>query len=290
MSFILVDQITQFDSGKSISGLKHISHSEPYLTRSHHSSKAIFIPSLIGEATGQLAAWSVMHALDFKKRPVAGIVSKVNILGEVFVGETLKLEATIDALDSEAVEYHGSAYVGDKKVFEIESAIGPMVAMDEMISQSEVQGQFNQISHADLGNITSKSPLSDNSIQRNPLIMFDRILEMAQKTETIAEKDIDLFASYFPDHFPLKPVLPLTMLLSCKIELVYDYLAHYFPNQLFLIESVQKIKMSQFVIPGEVLQTRMKVKEKEGLMLFQFKSFVSDKRVCVCEVVVKNNH
>lgn len=291
MSFLLVDQITQFESGKSVQGLKHITASEPYLTQSHISSKPIFIPSLVGEATGQLAAWAVMHALNFKKRPVAGIVSKVNILGEVHIGDTLKLCATIDALDEEAVEYHGAAYVGEQKVFEIESAIGPMMAMDEMILQSEVQAQFEAILNRKELPLVEPEGLQSvkKDISRNPLIMFDHILSMTQEEETVAEKVIDPNASYFPDHFPLKPVFPLTMLLSCKIELVYDYLSRYFPNNQFKVQSVQKIKMSQFVAPGEVLQTRMKVKHKEGLMLFQFKSFVYEKRVCVCEVVIKNN-
>ena len=84
MSFLLVDRITKFVSGKSIEGVKQISISEPYLTRLGSSSKnPVFISALVGEAVGQLAAWAVMHALNFKKRPVAGIVSKVNIFEDV---------------------------------------------------------------------------------------------------------------------------------------------------------------------------------------------------------------
>lgn len=289
MSFLLVDRITQFESGKTVQGFKTILDSELYLTASPHSNKLVFIPSLIGEATGQLAAWAVMHALDFKKRPVAGIVSKVTILGEVYPGDRLSLSATIDNLDSEAVAYHGAAFVGDRKVFDIESAIGPMIAMDEMISEKLVRSQFESIvklaDKVPLTMLREKEAVPPSSFQ-NPLVTFDRVLVMDKRSECIAEKVVCPSAPYFPDHFPLKPVLPLTILLSCKINWVYQYLSQYFPDEHYQVSSVQKIKMSQFVSPGDVLQSRMKVKEKEDQLLFQFKSFVKDKRVCVCEVVI----
>ena len=296
MSFLLVDRITTFESGKRVEGVKHISASEPYLTRMAGSDRPTFISSLIGEAVGQLAAWSVMHALDFKKRPVAGIVSKGNIFDDVHIGDTLRLSATIDALDGEAVEYHGAAYVGDRKVFEIESAIGPMMAMAEMNLEKEVRAQFNQILSLDdafsFGDVESEcvddfQAELEQAAQANVVDSFDKLLEMNQAGETIAEKLVSQSAPYFIDHFPLKPVLPLTILLSCKIQLVFYYLKRYFPSETFCVRSVRKIKMGQFVSPGEVLQTKMKVKQKDGQTLFQFKSFVAQKRVCVCEVIVE---
>ena len=296
MSFLLVDRITKFVSGKSIEGLKQISTSEPYLTCSSTSSKKpVFVSSLIGEAVGQLAAWAVMHALNFKKRPVAGIVSKVNIFGDVHTGDTLLLTATIDALEGDAVEYHGAAFVNGRKVFEIESAIGPMMPMDEMNQEAQVRTQFQQIYRPFEDESLATGIEYDNNYQAvieslahlGTIDCFDRLCQLQQEGETIAEKIVSQSAPYFLDHFPLKPVLPLTILLGCKIQLVFHYLKSFYPNETFIVKSVSKIKMSHFVSPGEVLRAHMKMKQKDDVMLFQFKSFVAQKRVCVCEVSVE---
>ena len=287
MSFILVDRITQFESGKKVEGLKHILASDQYLTRSQSSDHNVYISSLVGEAVGQLAAWSVMHALDFTKRPVAGIVSKVNIFDEVKVGETLLLSAEIDELDDKAVEYHGCAYVGTRKIFEIESAIGPMVAMDDMISQSDVKAQFDNIFNLEQSNqVDFKSHLAaSSSIINNPLIEFDNYQTMQKDQLCTAEKFINVNAPYFADHFPLKPVLPLTILLGCKIQMAYHYLNEFYPSEKFKVNNVRKIKMSKFVEPGSTLQTQMKAKLKDSQLCFQFKSYAGEQRVCLCEVV-----
>lgn len=292
MSFLLVDQITQFNSGKSVQGVKHISASEPYLCYSYQSQRPIFMPTLVGEAVGQLAAWAVIDALDFSKRPVAGIVSQVNIYDEVAVGDTLKLSADIDAIDEQAVEYHGVASVGDKKIFEIESAVGPMMPMSEMNDKAEVQAQFNQIHR--VGAMTENTldntsydlfPGVEHPSKLNPAGCFDRILVMQQDELCIAEKIVSLSAPYFVDHFPLKPVLPLTILLNCKMSFAQLYLSRYYPQQSFKVCCARKIKMSQFVSPGSVVKSQMKAKLKANQIVFQFKSYVQAQRVCVCEVV-----
>ena len=112
MSFILVDRITQFESGKKVEGLKHILASDQYLTRSQSSDHNVYISSLVGEAVGQLAAWSVMHALDFTKRPVAGIVSKVNIFDEVKVGETLSINSLAISPTLSTMQPHIRIHIG----------------------------------------------------------------------------------------------------------------------------------------------------------------------------------
>ena len=41
----------------------------------------------------------------------------------------------------------------------------------------------------------------------------------------IAEKRVTRAAPYFPDHFPNKPVLPMTVLLECKLNLAREFIA-----------------------------------------------------------------
>src|ERR1051325_4267899 len=60
-----------------------------------------FSASLVAEATGQLAAWSALAAVDFKSRPVAGIAGLVEMLAPVRPGDTLELAAEIESVDTE---------------------------------------------------------------------------------------------------------------------------------------------------------------------------------------------
>ncbi len=48
---------------------------------------ACFIPSLLGETLGQLAAWNVMAYLDFSHSPVAGVVTHATMHRQAYVGE-----------------------------------------------------------------------------------------------------------------------------------------------------------------------------------------------------------
>ena len=56
----------------------------------------ILLSSIIGEALGQLGAWSVLAAKEFAVRPVAGVVGEVAITGEAAVGESILLDTTIE--------------------------------------------------------------------------------------------------------------------------------------------------------------------------------------------------
>lgn len=295
MTFILVDKITHYEPGKTIEGIKHISITEPYLGASHYDKHPVYISALVGESIGQLAAWNVMDALSFTKRPVAGLADEVNIFDEVRVGETLRMKANIIQLDDEAVEYHGEAFVGSNKIVELRHAIGPMMPMEQMNDKAEVLRQFEQlmqdIDSFSLEEQTASStsvlyPQIGNSISTNQYCCFDRITQLEQSDMCVAEKLVSRSAPYFADHFPHKPVLPLTILLACKIEFAQLYLQKFYPKNRFQLMQLRKVKMSSFVEPGMKVVTKMTAKQKqEDTIKFQFKSFVGQTRVCMCEFI-----
>src|ERR1051326_6905193 len=107
-AFSFVDRITLVQPGVSVRGFYQI----PKILDS-------FPVALVAEATGQLAAWSAMAALDFKVRPVAGIAASIELLSSVRPGQTLELSATIDSLDTEAVSYCGIAQCDGKTVVKL---------------------------------------------------------------------------------------------------------------------------------------------------------------------------
>lgn len=292
MSFLFVDRILRMDEGRFIQGIKQITLSDAYLTPSWYDTETLtLMSSIIGETLGQLGAWCAMHANNFTLRPVAGVVSAVHIHDEAKVGDTLFLETTIDALDDAAVEYHSSATVNGRPVFTIESALGPMLPMQDFIDTEVVKEQFERIYRPDSegmisgGAAFSAELLPGVAIQTH--VAFDSIIECQPGEKIVAQKSFSLSAPYVPDHFPRKPVLPLTILLQAKLQLAASFLTKSFEDgKNFRPVTVRKIKMSDFVQPGNSVVTQVRLKEKtDAQAIVTYRTEMNGKRVCMAEAV-----
>lgn len=291
MRFLFVDQIVQSSPGKFVRGIKHITKEDSCLTRDEQGLPC-FISSLIGETLGQLAAWNVMAHYEFTLRPVAGVVASARLCRPAYVGETLLLESFIDALDESAVQYHSIARVGEHPVFIIEGALGPLLPMNDFIEQREVRGQYQEIYRpadwpmiCDMAREYTADELIDTQGTHSSFFTFDKIIARVSGESITAEKRITRAAPYFPDHFPKKPVLPMTVLLECIQNLARQFVVSY--SQPYQIAELRKIKMNEFVQPGDVLVCHMKVKQQNNdIIVLACRSEVNGKRVCVVEVVL----
>lgn len=293
MRFLFVDRIVESFPGQLIRGIKHITQDDTFLTVDEQG-RPCFIPSLIGETLGQLAAWNVMHRLEFSHRPVAGIVAKAAMHRPAYVGETLLLESFIERIEDSVMQYHSVARIGNETVFTLEGALGPLLPMDDFIDPDEVKQQFSEINRpGDWAIISSASTrLSNSDLMLNmelPLVSmnFDRVCSCEPGVSLLAEKRITRAALYFDDHFPRKPVLPLTVLLECKLNLAYEFVARSGYAVSYSVSEFRKIKMNEFVHPGDVLKCYVSVKKQTAEeLILTFRSEVLGKRVCVVDVVL----
>jgi 3-hydroxymyristoyl/3-hydroxydecanoyl-(acyl carrier protein) dehydratase len=288
MRFLFVDRILQLSPGKMVKGMKQVTSQDPYLCRDE-GGRLCFIPSLIGEALGQLAAWNVMVSNDFTHRPVAGVVSSAKLFRSAYVGEILLLESFIDALDETAVQYHSVARVADEVVFSIDGALGPLLPMSDFIERGEVCRQFAHIDQP--GDWPPVAAFTHSAVvEGSPLtvpMVFDNILASEPGIGLCAEKRIHATAPYFPDHFPRKPVLPLTVLLECQLNLAREFLAQSGFSQSYQVSELRKIKMNGFVHPGDVVVCHLRVKHHdEKMLILNYRTEVDGKRVCVVELVM----
>lgn len=293
MRFLFVDRIIQSSPGEFIRGVKHITKDDTCLTRDKQGQPC-FISSLIGETLGQLAAWNVMAHNNFTLRPVAGVVASARLCRPAYVGETLLLESYIDSVDETAVQYHSIARVGSEPVFIIEGALGPLLPMNDFIAPEDVRAQYEEIYRpGDWDAIstslstTNPSPLIDSVGIPCINLTFDRIIDSRPGESISAEKRITRAAPYFPDHFPKKPVLPMTVLLECIQQLTEQFLQTAMLVDAYQISELRRIKMNEFVQPGEVLVCLMKMKQQtEDELVLSCRCEVDGKRVCVVEVVL----
>lgn len=287
------------DEGRFIQGIKQVTRSDIYLSSSwNKDSKPVLMSSIMGETLGQLGAWCAMHAYNFTLRPVAGVVSAVHIHGEAKVGDTVLLETTVDALDETALEYHSIASVNGSPIFSIESALGPMLPMEDFIDPLEAKRQFDKIYRPDTYDSCLNHPLAETCLLAEsnqefikPHVNFDFIVEHIPGERIVAQKSLSLSASYLSDHFPRKPVLPLTILLQAKLQLAAAFIVDAFEDgHEFRPVTLRKIKMSGFVQPGDTAVTTLQLKEKtEHELVITYRTEMQGKRVCMAEAVFRKD-
>lgn len=288
MSFLFVDRILEFIPGKTCKGLKHVTYDDIYLSYDKNHNLC-FNPCMVGETIGQLAAWNAMFSFDFKKRPVAGVVESATVHRNALIGETILLEATINSLDSSAIQYNARASVGNEEIFSINNAIGPMLTMDDFIDEDLIRKQFQEISRP---GEWSESPraLEEIKTKFTPNLVpmtYDKIIELDPGVRMVATKKISRQAPYFPDHFPNKPVLPMSVLLECKLNLTHRFIKLSGLNNSYTIQEMRKIKMNEFIYPGDEVVSSIIVKHQdENEMILRYRSEILGRRICVLEIIM----
>lgn len=321
MNFLFVDRIFEFVPFHSAKGIKHVTVSDPYL-KTDQDGQGVLPACIVGEALGQLTAWIVMHSCDFKKRPVAGIADEVRIYRDVYVGETVILHTEIERLDDQAVLYNSYATVCGETIFSLKRAIGPLLPMENFIDPERAREQFLMIYRpGELARhvISAPSLILQESLSEEETdskeeqdfeeneycfeaeetgfsrehFFFDHILELNPQSIS-AQKNVSLLAPYFEDHFPRKPVLPLTLLLEGKLELAHLFLQRTLGEEeasRFRPVRLHKIRIKQFIFPGDSIITTLNLKEKlEHGFLFVFKTKVDEKTISSLEAVFEANY
>ena len=274
--FHFVDQILELDPGRHALGIKRV-RSDEIFVRLNVDGKATLLSCILGEALGQLGAWSVMAAKGFTVRPVAGIVGEVAIIGEATAGDSVLLDTTIDSVTDDAVFYHATASVDGSTVLRLENTLGPLLPMEQFNDPKEVRDRFARICHS--GDSTGASETRESTAAPFDL-SFDEILSFESCKEATAVRTLSGSEAFLRDHFPRKPVLPLSLLLESLLQLGQKLLED--SGSLYVPTGAQKVKMSRFVEPGDSLVVKVRVSERNAKnALLKFRSEVEGERVCV---------
>lgn len=277
--FHFVDQILELDPGRHALGVKHVTPGDTFVRPTAGGEPAL-LSCVIGEALGQLGAWNVMAAKDFSMRPVAGVVGEVMITGEATVGDSILLDTTIDSVTDDAVFYHAVASVDGTEVLRLENTLGPLLPMEQFNDPEELRERLARIHRP---GTPTEAPQPDGNPAVPFDVSFDEILSLESGKEATAVRQVSGREAFFADHFPKKPVLPLSLLLESLLDLgqkllVEDGGAGFVPT------GVRKVKMSRFVEPGSSLVAKIRVVERSAEnALLRFRCEVDGGRVCVGE-------
>jgi 3-hydroxymyristoyl/3-hydroxydecanoyl-(acyl carrier protein) dehydratase len=243
-AFSFVDRISVLEPGVRVSGSWRIPSSLPG-----------FPLSLVAEATGQLAAWSAMAAIDFSHRPVAGIAGRVELLGEAFPGQTLELSAELETADQEAVAYGGVASVDGQPILRLHHCVGPMMPAEEFDDPAAMRERLA---------LLCGPGAEPGAFRAVPEFTLD---DLAVEAGSVARAKLQVpaEAAFFGDHFPRRPVFPGTLLMNMNLKLI-DALAQSVAVEggAWVARAVADMKLRSFIAPGTALDLEAKVLEHSG--------------------------
>jgi len=242
-AFSFIDRILSCDAGVRIRGSYRIP-----------AGIEAFPTSLVAEAVGQLAACSAMAAVDFQRRPVAGIAGRIDLFGEVRPGQTLELAADLESADAEAVGYGGSASVNGIPVIRLTNCVGPMVPMEEFDDPVAVRSRFAVLigEGAGPGGFEGLPPLPVECTGGEAGKVARGVLRVPSS------------ARIFADHFPRRAVFPGSLLMHASLELAARLVSEITPTPagpIWRPRAISDMKLRAFIPPGEALELEARLKE-----------------------------
>jgi 3-hydroxymyristoyl/3-hydroxydecanoyl-(acyl carrier protein) dehydratase len=238
-AFSFVDRITGVEPGVSVRGQYAIP-----------DTVGAFPVSLVVEATGQLAAWSAMAAINFTHRPVAGIAGRIELLSAVRPGQVLELAAEIESVDTDTVAYSGTAHADGAPVIRLQDCVGPMVPTEDFDDPRALRDRFAQLSNS------GERPGTFGGVPA--LHLEERSGESGQSARAVLRVPSE--APFFAEHFPRRPVFPGTLLMHANLQIAASLAAEVTAGDgaVWVPRVVSNVKLRTFIPPGETLSLEAK--------------------------------
>ena len=119
MRWIWIDKFIEFDSGKRAVAIKNVTLTEEHL-HDHFPGFCVMPASLMIEAMAQTAGILVGEARNFEEKVILAKIKKAAFFDYVKPGDTLKLEAKIETITTEAASTSGKITCQEKTIAEID--------------------------------------------------------------------------------------------------------------------------------------------------------------------------
>ena len=258
-AYSFVDRIVEFEPGRHARG-----------TFAIPASLAAFSSALVAEAVGQLAAWTAMDHIGFRRRPVAALATETRFYAEARPGATLVLEADLFACDDDAVAYNGRASVDGVTIAELVDCLGPMLPVADFDAPEAMRERLALLRNG------GAEPGRFHGIEPMPVQIDKRL----PGVEIVASFVVPAHARFFADHFPRRPVFPATLLLDTQMRLAVDLaresraMAGATPKPVRMTH----VKMRSFIVPSQLLSIAVSLSPGEADTIKAMLSAATDGR------------
>jgi 3-hydroxymyristoyl/3-hydroxydecanoyl-(acyl carrier protein) dehydratase len=195
-----------------------------------------------------------MAALNFERRPVAGLAGSIELLSQVRPGQTLELAADLETADAEAVAYGGIATADGVDVVRLQDCVGPMVSLNDFDDPQSLRDRFA---------VLCGPGAKPGGFDGIPALVLDRT--DSQRGESArATFQVPRSAPLFADHFPRRPVFPGTLLMHMNLQLAAALAAEMPPppGGQWTLRTVRDVKLRAFIPPGDILELEAKLNER----------------------------
>lgn len=118
---------------------------------------------------------------------------------------------------------------------------------------------------------------------RHPFVLIDRVINLDPGKTVTALKNVNINESYFPGHFPGKPIMPGVLILESMAQAGAFLVLHDLDDPKkkgMLFSAVEKAKFRRPVVPGDQLIIKMEmINFRMGSAKIKGQAFVGDKLV-----------
>jgi 3-hydroxymyristoyl/3-hydroxydecanoyl-(acyl carrier protein) dehydratase len=210
--------------------------------------------SLAGEAVGQLAAWAAMGAVRFEHRPVAGLAGRVELFVAPQPGQVLELAADLEHVDSESVQYSGTAHRDGKLMIRLQDCVGPMVRLADFDDPLALRTRFEEL---------CRNGAHPGGFPGLPRLALERTNGEPGRRAS-ATFQVPLAAPLFADHFPRRPVFPGSLLMHLNLQLGAALASEITPpsSGRWAAGTILDMKLRSFIPPGATLRLEARLKQQ----------------------------
>lgn len=271
MGFFYVDRILDYEQGKFIRGVKNVTRNEPFFYWLP-DGRRVLSPTVISEASAQLASWLKMIGADFQKRPVLLADEMTAYTGVAEPGDQIEMVVEIVDQDEDVIVTKSMASVRGNPIQISTCGRGFLLPMEDFDDPENLRRTFHRLYRPELKN---NPPAFDvNSVRGlkaiagastfESLRLVDGIIDHEPGKRVVSFKNCASSESFFRDHFPRKPVVPGVLMVSIVGEtcqyLVKDEIEAPVRGRALVPTWVRNLRFRKFVEPGDQFVVKAEVR------------------------------
>jgi 3-hydroxyacyl-[acyl-carrier-protein] dehydratase len=144
MKFRMVDRILDWQSRRSITGLKTVSFEE-YCLKSAFGGEACLPESLLMEGLFQLGNWLIMLSSDFEQMGLLVRVEEMIFREQLKPGQKLRMEVNVVSYRGDGISFGGKAIVGNREIASGRGCLATPVALADFHNPEDLKVLFSEI-------------------------------------------------------------------------------------------------------------------------------------------------